>query len=100
MRPGPLSSNERQHISRPQRPEILVGLMTICCFLAFWMVTGSQGFMKLKKQRGGPPGEPPPADELGLVADTDLAHLDAHSQLLGQVLDQLTEINPSVRSVE
>ena len=35
--------------------------------------------------------------ELGLVADADLPHLDARLVLAGQVLDQLAEIDPLFR---
>jgi len=39
------------------------------------------------------------AQELGLVADADLAHLDAGLELGGQVLDQGAEIHPAVGGV-
>ena len=37
------------------------------------------------------------ADHLGFVADADLAHLDAHAELFGQILDQIAEIDPPFR---
>ncbi len=48
----------------------------------------------------GPSADAQAAEQLGLVTHADLAHLDAHAQLLGQVLYQLAEIDPAVGGVE
>ena len=85
-------------LHRPQRPEIFVGSRVAFCSFAIRIDTGGIcDQVRVAADRTAAIAVV--GQQLGLVADADLPHLDPRLELAGQRPDQLAEIDPALGQI-